>query len=598
MNGWRSFLRAAGSLWLGGVLLLLLILAMACATVYEAVHGTPQALAVFYTSWWFQALLGLVAVSSLAAALARWPWSVRQCGLVITHLSIVVILLGAYVTNRWSIDGQLGLAEEQTAASILLRTEQVILHDTVSHRQAEIELDPHAMLRRLPEGRFDGPTLQLGELQLRMAGYLPNATQEQRIVNDAPHPQPAVQIALSMADHTQSHWIFANQPAGHGQLNVTYHWLDDAQALAQRLDKAVTTQPASAGMVHFTYANETHSFPIESCIDESVALGTTGLTAQIVRLLTHAVVDGLEQIRDDPTRPANPAIEVKITGPEGTRRQMAFARFPDFDAMMAGMVDDWPISPVKIIYETSETPANKPLIELFGAPEEPLHVRFNPHDEPPVTQSIEVGQPIESPWPGIGVEVAQQFDRARIDQAVVPAEPHDESAASAVQLEIAAPGSTDPIWLMKNVRRSLRIGDTRYELIYRDKAVPLGFQVTLDRFHIGHYPGTQRPRSYESTVTFHDPDTGRQHRRVVSMNHPAHHGGYTFFQSSYREDPDSDRWISFLSVAWDPGKPITFAGYVGLVAGMIWIAITRVVLRRADTAAHTGNTALPQEKQG
>lgn len=591
MNGCRGFLRAAGSAWLGGVVLLLLMLAMACATVYEATHGTPQALAVFYASWWFQGILALLAAASLAAVLARWPWSARQSGLVITHLSVIVVVLGAYVTKRWATDGHLGLAEEQTASRFLLPIEQVVLREPATDRQAEVELDPHALRRHRQGTSFDGPSLQLGDLSLRVISYLPAATPVQRVVNDAPSAQPAVEIILSTAEASRRHWIFANQPAGHAGVNVVYHWLDDAQSLAQRLAEPPATQTAASGEVHFTFEDRTFSFPLDACADEAVVLGDTGLKARVVRVIDHAVVDDDRQIRDDPSRPANPAIEVEITGPEGTWRQMAFARFPDLHAMHDGSTPT-----VKIVFETPDAPARRPLIELFGAPDAPLHVRFNPLDGPPVTRSIPIGEPIDTPWPEIRFEAARHFDRARFEQTAAPADPHDESAVTAVQLSVTAPGRSELIWLTKNASRNLPIGDTRYELIYRNKSLPLDFQVRLDRFHVGYYPGTQRPRSYESSVTFQDPGTGRQRHCVISMNHPAKHGGYTFFQSSYRKDTASDRWVSFLSVAWDPGKPFAFAGYVGLVAGLVWTAATRVINRRTGMSPCTDR--MPDHAQG
>lgn len=64
-------LRAIGSLWFAVVLLVLLLVAMACATVFESTRGTEQALAAFYDSWWFELLLALLAVNVLSAVLVR-----------------------------------------------------------------------------------------------------------------------------------------------------------------------------------------------------------------------------------------------------------------------------------------------------------------------------------------------------------------------------------------------------------------------------------------------------------------------------------------------------------------------------------------------
>jgi hypothetical protein len=67
------------------------------------------------------------------------------------------------------------------------------------------------------------------------------------------------------------------------------------------------------------------------------------------------------------------------------------------------------------------------------------------------------------------------------------------------------------------------------------------------------------------------------------MNQPTSHGGYTLYQSSYREQ--DGREASILSVAWDPGQLIVFAGYVGLGIGMFWVLIQRMRQGRKPQAA-------------
>jgi cytochrome c-type biogenesis protein CcsB len=104
----------------------------------------------------------------------------------------------------------------------------------------------------------------------------------------------------------------------------------------------------------------------------------------------------------------------------------------------------------------------------------------------------------------------------------------------------------------------------------------LPFAVRLDAFEIDYYEGTRRPAQFRSRVTLRD--AGRETAAVIEMNRELAHGGYTFFQSSYRETPDRDQTI--LSVSKDPGEPVVFLGYYGLVAGMILVLITRIRERR------------------
>jgi len=104
----------------------------------------------------------------------------------------------------------------------------------------------------------------------------------------------------------------------------------------------------------------------------------------------------------------------------------------------------------------------------------------------------------------------------------------------------------------------------------------LPFAVKLDSFEVDYYEGTRRPAQFRSRVTVRDGGLGKP--AVIEMNRPLEHGGYTFFQSSYRETAQRD--LTILSVAKDPGQPIVFLGYYGLVVGMLVVLGTRIADRR------------------
>jgi len=586
VNGLRPFLRAIGSLWLAALLLLLVMVAMACATIYEATHGTPQAQAVFYGSRWFQVLLVLLGVNLIAAAWARWPWSFRQSGFAITHVSVVVILLGAWVTQRWAVHGQVGLAEKQTAGVFRVPAEQVTLRRQDDGRLVRAMLDSRTLLRAKPDADFAGPILKLDDLQVHVTRYLPASRQTERVVNDAPQEHHAAQIALWVHEHSMHQWVFADHPTAQGAVGAVYHWATDPDKWAELIREPAATQPASVGNVAVTYEGQTFRFPLESCTEEPVPLGDTGRTIQVLRYIPHAVVGNDRQVRSASTQPINPAIEVAIAGPDGTHKRLAFARFPDFQSMHGTTQ-----AAVRVVFEATQTQKDKHPIELFSRPGGPLYVRFNPQDGPSVLHTVKIGQKIDTPWPGVRFEVTQELDHARIERSIEPADENDDTAVPALRLDLAAAGRSSRLWIQKNTSHTWTVGQTVYEITYADQTVPLGFQITLDRFRIGRYPGTQRPRSFESSVTFRDPTTGREQSQVISMNHPAKHGGYTFFQSSYRQDPASKQWISYLSVSWDPGQPIVFAGYIGMLAGMIWVVVIHMTERRKTAGMNPSSTS-------
>ena len=85
----------------------LLMLSMASATVIERLYGRDCAWGAIYGSWWFMVLWGVLVLSSLTYLFKK---RLRQRrGLVLLHLSLTVILLGASVTRLTSVSGHLRL---------------------------------------------------------------------------------------------------------------------------------------------------------------------------------------------------------------------------------------------------------------------------------------------------------------------------------------------------------------------------------------------------------------------------------------------------------------------------------------------------------
>ena len=65
------------------------------------------------------ALQGLFALNILAALWERWPRNRMRIGFVITHASMLLILVGALVTSKYSVEGRLPLWEGESSHEFL-----------------------------------------------------------------------------------------------------------------------------------------------------------------------------------------------------------------------------------------------------------------------------------------------------------------------------------------------------------------------------------------------------------------------------------------------------------------------------------------------
>src|SRR5579883_3471636 len=92
-------------------MLMILAALLATGTIVESRFSTAVARRFVYGTWWFGGFLLLLAVNLFCSAFSRFPWKKYQTGFVITHLGIICVLAGAFVTQQWGNDGQIALKE-------------------------------------------------------------------------------------------------------------------------------------------------------------------------------------------------------------------------------------------------------------------------------------------------------------------------------------------------------------------------------------------------------------------------------------------------------------------------------------------------------
>lgn len=559
-------LRVVGSLWFAALLLILLVVGMACATVYESLHGTDEALAVFYTARWFEAILALIAVNALTSVITRYPFSKRQIGFVLTHLGLLVTLGGAVVTAQFGINGQIGIFEGDTADTFnSTGVTTLIVESQRDRKQASVDLTARAFAGFQAVDHPDAPALDLDDLRIEVERFIPDSEWTKHVVDDAPDIQPAVEISFSASGRDDPAWLFGgHKPDTSGAAKAVFRTATTKDELDSLLAVSPKNQPASSGLVKVEYGGSTYEIPLQEALDHAVPIGDTKTTIRVLRYIPHASVGADNQVVSLSNHPTNPAIEAEIVGPEGdSEKRLAFAKFPDFQSMHGKKQ----VEGLKLTFVAPSKTERPALLEIISAPTGELYARFNLSDEAPDVRKLEIGVPVESPRPGKKFTVLRRFEHARVDWNLEPVNPARTERKPALLLKLTTPQGTDQAWVQKYVPRSVTVGGGVYDLSYGNKQIPLGFKLTLDRFHLERYPGTMRPRSFESHITITDPVTQQSRSRVISMNAPMKYGGYSLYQSSYRQS--ATRSASFLSVSWDPGQPIIFTGYILMLLGMV-----------------------------
>jgi len=194
------------------------------------------------------------------------------------------------------------------------------------------------------------------------------------------------------------------------------------------------------------------------------------------------------------------------------------------------------------------------------------------------------GQPVPTGWAAMGVTVERFLPQARLARTVKAEGPpaKEERRQPAVRLHLEGPkGKTEPEWVLWGERVRTLYGDQPASLAFRSPEAALPFKVTLLKFNNEPYPGSRMASTFESTVRVEDPDEGT-FETLISMNHPLHHRGYIFFQSSFVEGRPM---ISIFSVARAPGLPLVYLGTTLIGIGIIWMFYVKPWLAKRQAAA-------------
>jgi hypothetical protein len=165
-------------------------------------------------------------------------------------------------------------------------------------------------------------------------------------------------------------------------------------------------------------------------------------------------------------------------------------------------------------------------------------------------------------WMGLEMHILRFLPKAFQKVTYTRAESSSPLAHSAIRFRFRGA----EYWLGIGSLLRLYTEDKMFVVAFVFRQLDLGFPLTLKKFEIGHYQGTERASSYQSVVE--KPD----HQEVlVSMNEPLKLNGFTFYQASFEKDEQGKPVASVLSVNYDPGRWIKYLGSLMIVFGSIWL---------------------------
>jgi len=115
------------------------------------------------------------------------------------------------------------------------------------------------------------------------------------------------------------------------------------------------------------------------------------------------------------------------------------------------------------------------------------------------------------------------------------------------------------------IEQHLDAGGKKYLIELRRQRTPLPFEVKLIKFEKQMYPGTDKPRSFQSEVILKDGNL--KWHSLISMNNPLRYKGYTFYQSSFIDGENTQTTV--LAVVKNIGATFPYISSITMCIGLL-----------------------------
>jgi hypothetical protein len=579
----KGLFKYFSSVKLAVISILLLSAVLAFATIMGSYYGMRGSQIVVYQRWWFGGVLFLLGLNVFCAAMSRFPWKLRQAGFVITHLGIIVILVGAFVTQQFGMDGNMPIPEKKQSSEIVLNDLKLILRD---QKTGKVESFSVPEFHRTKEGEILKVKLAGGE-DLIIDKVIPRAIPETKMIL-SPIPGvglPAVKVGLTNSRFQIEEWLRLDPKNEKSELNlgpaiVTFQKLihkdDESRFFQTKPENKVNN--VDKGRLLVERNGQRFALKITDLIGSWRAVKDIDLEVKVERYLPYAVVEGKKLVSKS-TEPVNPAVELLVRdtkNPQTVEKHTVFALFPEFTTLHGGKKSAEKTLGVTFGMQKSEEPS-----QLMGvgksrgrlylaqtADNSKILYRVLASSGALNSQGELVpGKKIPTGWMDIELELKEWLPSAVFDEeprSVDVLQGADEPFLTAIRVKV---GDRPSFWLLEGAGKGLAVGAMDLIIEYSRDKLQLPFSLYLDKFSMGTNPGTNTAASFISDVTVKDPKANADKKAMISMNEPLKYGGYYFYQASYQLSPGQPA-VSVFAVNHDPGRVLKYLGSLIMTLGI------------------------------
>lgn len=601
-------------------LMLIFGICIAYGTVVESNYNAEYAGMFIYKTNWFSLLIILLWINIFAATISRIPFKLHHTGFVITHIGLLILLIGGYITNSEGIDGQLVVAENQSSSTVTL---------------------PHLMIGYQFDGSFSPQIIKFNKtiyeqdvddlksinentgFLFTVKKYIPFAQIEKEYIESANPAEQSVALSfiLKSSFFNVNEWLHSetNPLMKLGPATLKIVKTDDlsrpyssseatrsphAKKAKRVINSVAENKKSSESFLVLTNIKDAGDVKKIKVTELEKKLQTyKGIQIKLVKLYSRAVVSANKVVEGVDSTVSNPAIELSVEKDGQKFREVLYAKFAGFSLNQNGVfgykfsfeasdvvavsssphggaanattaatnnamgkIEDQDVAPA----QAAMTGDNTIVFSVDPKEKSKARVTLIKNKEIIMSEILSEGQNIQTPW--MGMKIFLGSVRARATEQIVARTINAEKSPQLPPSAILVSTSSNPseeFWIAEGEQKQTQLAGKNAVIYFGRQSIDLPFDLKLEKFSKVDYPGTNTPMSFESLVQVGK--TGITQK--ISMNEPLKLEGFTIYQASYSITPEQT--LSIFSVNRDPGRSLKYIGSLILGLGIIIITLMR-----------------------
>ncbi len=187
-----------------GLYILLFAISIGIATFIENDFGTSSAQKLVYNAWWFSLLLGLFGATIIVNIFKFRMLQQRKWALLLTHVAVIVILVGAAITRYFGFEGVMHIRENNSSSQFL--SSKTLLQFEVLKEGRRFSFDEEVLFASLGDNSWSESYLVGSDLiEVKLMEFIPNP---QTVIEESGFDgKPIIEIVYGGANGREEYFL-------------------------------------------------------------------------------------------------------------------------------------------------------------------------------------------------------------------------------------------------------------------------------------------------------------------------------------------------------------------------------------------------------